>query len=156
MTKQMIHRVLLMFFFFLLYTGFGYCEHINQSILKSVKTEEHDNFTRIVFEFQNTVQLKNPKIKDKGKFSVLFLESSTDLPPSTVYETDSLKKVQSVEFIKNKSNLTADVTLTFPYFMLKVFSLSDPVCVVVDAYQLTASTKDSVSNTSLNEGVSSW
>ena len=155
MTKKMIHMILLMFFFFLLHTGFGFCEQINQSILKSVRTEEHENFTRILFEFQNTAQFKDPKIKDKGKFSVLFFNSYTDLAPSTVYETDSLKKVQSVELIKDKSDLTANVTLTSPDFMLKAFTLTAPDCVVVDAYKLTASSKNPVSTTSLNESVSS-
>ena len=142
MTKQIIRMVILIFFFFLLHTGFGFCEQINQSILKSVRTREHKNFTRIVFEFQNAVQFKDPKIKDKGTFSVLFLDSSTDLSLSTVYKTDSLQKVQSVEFIKNKSNLTATVRLTFPYFMLKAFSLYALDHIVVDAYKLTPLTKE--------------
>lgn len=154
MTKQMICIVLLVFFFSL-QTEFGFCEQKNQSILSSVRTGEHEKFTRIVFEFQNAVQFKDPKIKDKGKFSILFLNSSTDLPPLTVYWTDSFQKVQSVEFFKDKSNLTANVTLTFPYFMLKAFSLSDPDRVVLDAYSLSASSKNSIPNTSLNEDVSS-
>ena len=91
MTKQMIYIVLLVFFFFLLHTGFGF----------------------------------------------------------------SQQKNQSVEFIKNKSNLTSNVKLTFPYFLLKAFSLSSPDRVVVDVYRLSVSSKDSVPNTSLNEGVSS-
>jgi hemolysin activation/secretion protein len=108
-----------------------------------------------VFEFQNTVQFKDPKITGKGRLSVLFVDSSTNLQSLTVYETDTLQKVQSVEFIKDKSNLTANVTLTFPYFMLKAFSLSDPVRVVVDAYKLSASTKDSVPTASSKETDSS-
>jgi hypothetical protein len=155
MTRQMIHRVLLIFSFFLLYTGVGFCDQRSQSILKSVRTGEHENFTRIVFEFQNTVQFKNPKIKDRGKFSVLFLDSSTGLASSTVYETDSLQKVQSVEFIKNESNLTANITLMPPYFMIKTFTLADPVRVVVDAYPLTPSTKDVATDTSSSYGVPS-
>jgi hypothetical protein len=155
MTKQMIYIVLLVFFIFLLHTVVGFCEQKNQSILSSVRTGEHENFTRIVFEFQNGVKFKDPKIKDKGKFSVLFLDSSTDLPPLTVYWTDSFQKVQSVEFIKNKSNLTANVKLTFPYFLFKAFSLSSPDRVVVDAYKSFDLSKDSLQNTSLNDGASS-
>ena len=149
MKKQIIYVLLLMFLFFFLHTEFGFCDQKNQSILKSVRTVEHKKFTRIVFEFQNDIQFRNPEIEDNGKFSVLFFNSSTDLQPFTVYEADSLQKVQSVEFIKNKFNITANITLTFPYFMLKVFSLSDPDCVIVDAYRLSDSTKDSVPDTSL-------
>ena len=120
-------------------------EQKNQSILKSIRTEEHEKFTRIMFEFQNAVKFSNPEIEDNGKFSVLFFDSSTDIKPLTVYETDSAEKVRSVEFIRNNSNLTANVTLTFPHFMIKTFTLSSPDRVVVDAYRLTASTKDSAS-----------
>lgn len=156
MARQIPIRIyiILLVFFFSLQTEFGFCEQKNQSILSSVRTGEHENFTRIVFEFQNAVQFKAPKIKVKGKFSILFLNSSTDLPPLTVYWTDSFQKVQSFEFIKNKSNLTANVTLSFPYFMLKAFSLSDPDRVVVDAYELSASFKNSIPNTSFDEDVS--
>jgi hypothetical protein len=155
MIKKMMYIVLLIFFFFLLHTGFGFCDQKNQSILTSVRTGEHKNFTRIVFEFQNIARFKDPKITGKGKLSMLFVDSSTNLRSLTVYETNALQKVQSVEFIKNKSNLIANVALTFPYFMLKSFSLSDPVRVVVDAYKLSASTKDSVPTVSLNEAASS-
>jgi hypothetical protein len=108
-----------------------------------------------VFEFQNAVQVKDPKIKDKGEFSIQFLDSSTNLDPLTVYWTDSLQKVQSIKFIKDNHNLTANVTLTFPYFRLKSFSLSDPERVVVDAYSISAPSKDAVSKPSLNVGVPS-
>lgn len=155
MKKQMIDIALLVFFFFLIHPGLGFCSQKNQSILTSVKTEEHENITRVVFEFQNAVQFEDPKIKDKGKFSVRFLDSSTDLHPLTKYWTDSLQKVQSIEFIKDKSYLTANVTLTFPYFMLKAFSLTDPERVVVDVYSLPAISKKTVSKPSIDAGVSS-
>lgn len=57
-----------------------------------MKTEEHENFTRVVFEFQNAVQFEDPEIKDKGKFSVQFFDCFTNLNPLTVYWTDSLQK----------------------------------------------------------------
>jgi len=153
MKKQIIVIIQLVFFFFLIHTGLGFCSQKNQSILTSMKTEEHENFTRVVFEFQNAVQFEDPKIKDKGKFSVQFLDSSTNLNPLTVYWTDSLQKVQSVRFINDKSNLTANVKFTFPYFMLKAFSLTNPNRVVVDAYSVSASSKNTVPKPSLDAGV---
>ena len=153
MKKQLIYIILLPLFFFLIHTGLGFCSQKNQSILKFVRTGEHENFTRVVFEFQNAVQFEDPKIKDKGKFSVQFLDSSKNLNPLTVYWTDLLQKVQSVRFIKDKSNLTANVKFTFPYFMLKAFSLTNPNRVVVDAYSLSASSKNTVPKPSLDAGV---
>jgi TPR repeat protein len=123
----------------------------NQSILTSVRTEEHKNFTRIVFEFRDKVQFKDPEITDEGKFSVVFLESSTNLSPFRVYKTDSLQKVRSVEFTESKADLCANVTLTYPYFMLKTFTLSNPYLVLVDAYKLLPLTKDAIHSKSLDE-----
>lgn len=136
-----------------MHTGLGFCSQKNQPILTSMKTEEHENFTRVVFEFQNAVQFEDPEIKDKGKFSVQFFDCFTNLNPLTVYWTDSLQKVQSVRFIKDKSNLTANVKLPFPYFMLKSFTLTDPDRVIVDAYSLSAISKDAVTKSSLDAGV---
>lgn len=155
MKKQLINIILLLFFFFLIHTGLGFCFQKNQSVLTFVRTEEHENFTRIVFEFQNAVQFKDLRIKDKGKFSMQFLDSSTNLDPLTVYWTDSLQKVQSIKFVKDNPNITANVTLTFPYSRLKSFSLSDPDRVVVDAYSISAPSKDAVSKPSLDAGVPS-
>jgi polysaccharide biosynthesis/export protein len=125
------------------------------AVLKSIRTGEHENFTRIVFEFEHTVQFKHPEIMDKGKFSVQFLPCSTDLPPVTTYETGSLQKVNFIELAGNESHLTAAVTLTFPEFTLKAFSLPDPDCIIVDAYPVSALSKDSESDTALEHGVSS-
>jgi hypothetical protein len=155
MKKQMIVIIQLVVFFFLLHTGLGFCSQKNQSLLTFVRTEEHENYTRIVFEFQNAVQFKYPKIKEKGKFSIQFLDSSTNLDPLTVYWTDSLQKVQSIKFIKGNPNLTAIVTLTFPNFRLKSFSFSDPDRVVIDAYSISAPSKDAVSKPSLDVSVPS-
>ena len=87
--------------------------------LSKVRTGKHENFARIVFEFQSAVQFKKPEIKGKGKFSLVFLNSTTNLPHLTAYKTGKTQLVRSVEFIRQKSNLTAVVSLTFPYFILK-------------------------------------
>jgi hypothetical protein len=155
MKKQLINIILLLILFSLIHTGLGFCFQKNQSFLTFMRTEEHENFTRIVFEFQNAIQSKDPKIKDKGKFSIQFLDSTTNLDPLTVYWTDSLQKVQSIKFIKDNPNLTANVTLTFPYFRLKSFSLSDPDRVVIDSYSISALSKDAVSKPSIDAGVPS-
>lgn len=121
-------------------TQFGNAEAAK---LRYVRTGKHDNFMRIVFEFQNKIQFKNPEITDKGRFSVDFLDTSTSLPRRTLYKTGPLQLVQSVEFIPQNSNLTATVRLSFPYFILKSFSLSGPDRVVVDAYWMSSPSEKS-------------
>jgi hypothetical protein len=117
--------------------------------LSKVRTGKHENFARIVFEFQSAVQFKKPEIKGKGKFSLVFLNSTTKLPHLTVYKTGKTQLVRSVEYIRQKSNLTAVVSLTFPYFILKSYALSAPDRVVADAYWMSSPTENSEQKASL-------
>ena len=113
------------------------------SNLRDVRTGKHENFTRVVFEFQNNVLFENPEIKGKGNFSVVFLDSSTTLPRLTLFKTGPIQLVRSIKFSRQKSNLVADVRLSFPYFILKTFPLSGPNRIVVDAYQVSSTPEKS-------------
>lgn len=119
--------------------------------LRYVRTGKHGDFTRVVFEFQNKVQFKSPKITGKGQFSVVFLDASTSLPRQTLYKTGPLQLVRSIEFVRQKSNLTAAVRLSFPYFILKAYSLPGPDRIVVDAYWMSSPSEKSGENESLDE-----
>ena len=111
--------------------------------LSKVRTGKHENFARIVFEFQSGVDFKKPEIKGKGKFSLVFLNSTTHLPHLKVYKTGKTQLIHSVEYIQQKSNLAAVVNLDFPYFLLKSYALSAPDRVVVDAYWMPSPTENS-------------
>jgi hypothetical protein len=117
--------------------------------LSYVRTGKHENFSRVVFEFQNAVQFKNPEIKGKGKFSLVFLNSTTKLPRLTLYKTGKTQLVHSVEFVRQKSDLTAIVRLSFPYFILKSYALSAPDRIVVDAYWMSSPPETSEQKESL-------
>ena len=117
--------------------------------LNLVRTGKHENFARVVFEFQNAVQFENPEINGKGTFSLVFLNSTTKLPRLTLYKTGKTQLVNSIEYVRQKSNLTAIVRLTFPYFILKSYALSAPYRIVVDAYWMTAPTENNEQKESL-------
>ena len=119
--------------------------------LKDVRTGKHEKFTRIVFEFQNNILFESPEIKGKGNFSVVFLDSSTTLPRLTLFKTGPIQLVHSIEFVRQKSNLMANVRLSFPYFILKAFSLSGPNRIVVDAYPVSSASEKSEQKESLPE-----
>lgn len=106
--------------------------------LREVRTGKHEKFTRVVFDFQENVLFESPEIKEKGTFSVVFLDSSTTLPRLTLFKTGPIQLVRSLEFVRQKSNLVANVRLAFPYFILKSFPLSGPNRVVVDAYPVSS------------------
>lgn len=119
--------------------------------LSRVRTGKHEKFARVVFEFQNAVQFKQPEIKGKGIFSLVFLDTTTKLPHLTLYKTGKTQLVQSIEYIRHNSNLTAIVSLTFPYFILKSYALSAPDRIVVDAYWMTAPPENNEQKASLTK-----
>lgn len=119
--------------------------------LRDVRTGKHEKFTRVVFEFEDSVLFESPVIKGKGKFSVVFLDSSTTLPRLTSFKTGPIQLVHSIELVREKSNLTANVRLSFPYFILKSFPLSNPNRIVVDVYQVTSPHEEAEQKESLHE-----
>jgi len=118
--------------------------------LKFVRTAKHQDFTRIVFEFQNPAQFKEPVIDGKGKFTVVFPDSTTVLPRQILYKKTQVQPVHSIEFIQKGTLLTAGIKLSFPYFKLKAFSLYGPDRVVIDAYLITPPTQEVVPKESLH------
>ncbi|MEA1946088.1 MAG: hypothetical protein U9N83_02155 [Thermodesulfobacteriota bacterium] len=118
--------------------------------LKYVRTAKHQDFTRIVFEFQNPAQFKEPVIDGKGKFTVVFPDSTTVLPRQILYKKTQIQPVRSIEFIQKGTLLTTGIKLSFPYFKLKAFSLSGPDRVVIDAYLITPPTREVVPEESLH------
>ena len=107
--------------------------------LNYVRAGEHGSFTRVVFEFQGTVRSTAPTITGRGKFHVIFFDMTTALSRQTLNKTT--KGIQSVELIPEESRLTANITLSFPYFKLKTFSLSNPDRFIIDAYRMSSPPK---------------
>ena len=133
MTRQMKLRLMPIVAAVFMVSQLGWAQAAN---LRDVRTGKHEKFTRVVFEFQGNVLFESPEIKGKGKFSLVFLDSSTNLPRLTLFKTGPIQLVQSIEFVPQKPNLAANVQLSFPYFILKAFPLSGPNRVVVDVYQV--------------------
>lgn len=104
--------------------------------LKYVRAGEHGSFTRVVFEFQGMVRSRAPTIMGRGNFNVIFFDLTTTLPRQILNRTT--KGIQSVELIREESRLTANITLSFPYFKLKTFSLSNPDRFIIDAYRMSS------------------
>jgi len=131
---------------------FGEAQAVN---LKYVRTAKHHNFTRIVFEFEKPARFNDPVIDGEGKFSMVFPDSTTVLPPQILYKTTRIQLVHSIELIQKGTLLTAGIKLTFPYFKLKTFSLPGPDRVVIDAYLMTPPPVEDMLEESLHAGPSS-
>ena len=118
--------------------------------LKYVRTAKHRDFTRVVFEFQNAAQFKDPVINGEGKFSVAFPDSTTVLPRRILYKTTRIQRIRSIEFAQKETLLTAVIQLSFSDFKLKAFSLPDPNRVVIDAYKTTPPPSETAAEESLH------
>lgn len=118
--------------------------------LKYVRAGEHGSFTRVVFEFEGMVRSTEPTIIGRGIFNVIFFDMTTALPRQILNKTT--KGIQSVELIQEKSRLTANITLSFPDFKLKTFSLSNPDRFIIDAYRMSSPPKTSELVDSLQAG----
>jgi len=118
--------------------------------LKYIRAGEHGSFTRVVFEFEGMVRSTEPTIIGRGIFNVIFFDMTTALPRQILNKTT--KGIQSVELIQEKSRLTANITLSFPDFKLKTFSLSNPDRFIIDAYRMSSLPKTSELVDSLQAG----
>jgi hypothetical protein len=118
--------------------------------LKYVRAGEHGSFTRVVFEFEGMVRSTEPTITGRGIFNVIFFDMTSALPRQILNKTT--KGIQSVELIQEKSRLTANITLSFPDFKLKTFSLSNPDRFIIDAYRMSSLPKTSELVDSLQAG----
>jgi hypothetical protein len=104
--------------------------------LRYIRIGEHKTFTRIVFEFRGSAVFKEPVIKGRGRFSVVFVATTTALPKQILSETT--KRVDAIEFVQQGSQLAVNIALSFPYFKVKAFTLPNPDRVVLDVNRLSS------------------
>jgi hypothetical protein len=118
--------------------------------LRYIRIGEHEAFTRVVFEFRGPAVFEKPQVRGKGKLSVVFLDTTTALPRHILSETT--KRVDTIEFVQQDTHLAAQITLSFPYFRLKSFSLSNPERVVLDIYRMETPPENVIFGGSIQEG----
>lgn len=118
--------------------------------LRYIRIGEHEGFTRVVFEFRGPAVFEKPQVRGKGKLSVVFLDTTTALPRQI--STETTKRVDTIEFVQQDTHLAAQITLSFPYFRLKPFSLSSPERVVLDIYRMETLPEDVIFGGSIQEG----
>lgn len=112
----------------------SYVRSAEATQLKNIRIGEHKTFTRIVFDFQNPVRFREPVIKDRGKLSVVFLDSTITTAMRFQKLRERTRRVHAIKLTQQDSHLTANITLYSPSFRLKHFSLFSPNRVVLDIY----------------------
>ncbi len=107
---------------------------VKSAKLRYVKIGEHENYTRIVFEFKEPVRYNTPVIRPGGKIAIVFFDTTTALPRRV--RVDATERVEEIAFGQQESNLNADVSMSFPRFRIKTFSLAEPDRLVIDVFRL--------------------
>ena len=100
--------------------------------LYGTRAGDHNNFTRIVFEFENFIQFMQPVIKKDGKLSVVFPNTTTNLPNHIAYRETN--RVEEIQLYQRNSHLAANIALSIPDFKVKSYFLSNPERFVIDVY----------------------
>ena len=109
----------------------------NGAELRYIRIGEHNDYTRLVFEFNTTPTYEEPVLNGEKQISVLFSNTSTVLPEKIPGETT--ERIEYLQFQKQDENLTAQVHLAFPLPKLTTLRLSDPPRLVLDIRPLDVS-----------------
>ena len=102
--------------------------------LSGTRAGDHDDFTRIVFEFKNMAPFTEPVIGRDGKVSVVFPDTTTTLKSPIIYGTTT--QVEEIQLYQRNSNLAANITLNIPHFKLRSYLLWDPDRYVIDVFSI--------------------
>ena len=102
--------------------------------LANLRMGEHGAFTRIVFEFNNSISHTNPIKKDGDRLTILF--------PKTVAVTEHClpvgmqknQRVKSLLINKQGQDLCADIIMPSADFTTKMRYLQNPERLIVDIY----------------------
>ena len=116
--------------------------------ISKVRFGEHEDFARLVFELEGTVQVGDSRISS-GRIWLPFPDTKTELPDTQFQEGT----FRSVEFVKKGQDLRAEIEVAVGDFEINVFALTDPDRIVLDVFPgrpasaLTASEKEEVEPT---------
>ena len=102
--------------------------------LRGTRAGDHEDFTRIVFEFEKIAQFTEPVIGRDGKVSVVFPNTTTTIPSPIIYGTTT--KVEEIQLYQRDSILAANITLDIPHFKVKSYLLSNPDRYVIDIFPI--------------------
>jgi len=108
--------------------------------LQDIRYGIHDNFTRVVFEFQQPVQYESPLISG-NKLSVVFYDTTSTVQSFLIPDEET--SLDSIVVTERESGLIVEVNLLNTNVELKDFLLSEPTRIVFDLYWTkTFSSKD--------------
>jgi hypothetical protein len=102
--------------------------------LTDVRIGEHGAYTRIVFEFKNTIRHTNSVKKNEERVTVVFPKGAGIKESSLLPEVPKNQRVKSLVLNKQGKYLCADITMPSADFTTKLRYLPKPERVVLDIY----------------------
>ncbi len=102
----------------------------NGAELRFIRIGEHNDYTRVVFEFNVPPTYEEPVLNGEKEISVLFSDTSTVLPEKIPGETT--ERIDYLQFQQQDENLTAQIYSAFPLPKLTTLRLADPPRLVLD------------------------
>jgi hypothetical protein len=100
--------------------------------LIGTRAGDHEDFTRIVFEFEKMAQFTEPVIGRDSNLSVVFPNTTTTIPSPIIYGTTT--NVEEIQLYQRDSILAANILLDIPHFKVKAYRLSNPDRYVIDVF----------------------
>lgn len=108
---------------------------VHAAVLKDIRIGEHDDFTRIVFEFDAPMATDRFSADAPGRLSVVFQDVAIGLTRKISLE--SSRHLQDIQIWQRKDQLSAVVLLNIDHYEHKSFLLSQPPRVALDIYPLS-------------------
>jgi len=111
-----------------------WCRTAQANQLTDLRMGEHGAYTRIVFEFKNTIRQTNPVTKDGDRVTVVFPKTAAAKESSLQAEMQKNKRVKSLVLNAQGQDLCADITMPSADFTTKLRYLPKPERMILDIY----------------------
>ncbi len=109
------------------------CGPLDAAQLQDIRVGSYENFTRIVFEFDQPFQFSTPISNNYGKILVPLHDTYSSFQPAEVLQ--QIGQISRIEFKEDDSNiLSTEITVEDAEFRLIHFTLSKPERLVLDIY----------------------
>ena len=102
------------------------------AVLTEIRVGRHDDFSRIVFEFQDPVAYQLIPKDRSGHATMMFFDAVSSMAHPPILENSQC--VEAVTISRQENALVADITLSGGQSRRKPFVIKDPIRIVLDVY----------------------
>ncbi len=104
------------------------------SLLRDIRVGEYENFTRVVFEFDEPTEPEQIVSRSAGQLTVVFAGTSAELTRKIPVERS--RRIKTLQIWDKKSHLSAVLSFNFVRLRHQLFPLNNPPRIVLDIQPL--------------------